>query len=206
MPGLQLAPQLLPFLLASLLIELTPGPNMTWLAILTLSEGKARGLRAVAGISLGLALLGIAGALGVSEIINASQLIYQTLRWAGIAFLLYLAWDGWRGERDTSSEGTQDSRAFIRGLITNLLNPKAAVFYIAVLPAFIVETSPLAPQTWVLTTGYVLVATLVHAAIVLLAGQVQPLLAEPRLAMITRRVLSLGLVVVALWFAWSTRH
>jgi threonine/homoserine/homoserine lactone efflux protein len=200
---LHLPPELLPFLLASLILELTPGPNMTWLAILAMTEGRLRGLQAVAGIALGLALLGAAGALGVSSIISASRLAYEVLRWAGIAFLLYLAWDGWRGEA-TDKEGGGGRSAFLRGLIANLLNPKAAIFYITVLPAFVVAGNSVGMQTAILTAAYVAVATLVHATIVLLAAQLRPLLVEPRRSKIARRVLSLALVAVAVWFGFST--
>ncbi|MDH6268417.1 threonine/homoserine/homoserine lactone efflux protein [Rhizobium sp. SG_E_25_P2] len=189
---------LLPFLLASLLIELTPGPNMTWLAILTLAEGRARGLMAVAGVGLGLALLGALGALGVSEIVQSSRLAYEILRWAGAAFLVYLAWEGWRGgERE---DGGGERRAFARGFIANLLNPKAAVFYIAVLPGFITPDHAVAAQTWTLTAAYVVVATSVHAGIVLLAATLAPLLMQPRRAEIARKILSVGLFGVAVWF------
>lgn len=189
---------LMPFLLASLLIELTPGPNMTWLAILTLAEGRLRGLMAVAGVGLGLAVLGGLGALGVSEIVQSSRLAYEILRWAGAAFLVYLAWEGWRGGE--KEEGGGERRAFMRGFVANVLNPKAAIFYIAVLPGFITPDHDVVAQTWTLTAAYVAVATSVHAGIVMLASVLQPFLMEPRRAEITRKILSVGLFGVAVWF------
>ena len=102
-------------------------------------------------------------------------------------------------------EGGEDhSRYFRRGLITNLLNPKAAVFYVAVLPTFIEPGRAPLPQTVALSAIYVAVATAVHAAIVLLAGTLEPVLNDPRRERIARRVLSALLAIVALWFAWTT--
>jgi threonine/homoserine/homoserine lactone efflux protein len=89
-------------------------------------------------------------------------------------------------------------------LMTNLLNPKAAVFYVAVLPTFIDPLRSVLPQTITLTAAYVAVATVVHAAIVLLAGSLEPFLNDPRRETIARRILSALLALVAIWFGWST--
>ena len=197
-------PVLLSFGLASLLIELTPGPNMTYLALVAASEGRRAGFATVGGVALGLAAIGLAAAFGVAELVSASPLAYETLRWAGVAFLLYLAWDGWRQEAGAVMTEESSGRYFTRGLVTNILNPKAAVFYIAVLPTFLDPARPALPQTLALTTVYVGVATIVHAAIVVLAGTLEPVLNDPRRERIARRVLSALLALVALWFGWST--
>ena len=93
---------------------------------------------------------------------------------------------------------------FLRGLVTNLLNPKAAVFYVAVLPTFVDLDRPIIPQTLTLSAIYVAVATFIHLAIVVLAGSLEPFLNDPRREAIARRVLSALLACVALWFGWST--
>ncbi|WP_336056131.1 LysE family translocator [Nitratireductor sp. CH_MIT9313-5] len=196
---------LLPFLLASLLIELTPGPNMAYLALVSASEGRRAGAATVAGVALGLAVIGIIAALGVAQLIQASPLLYEGLRWAGIAFLLYLAWDGWRMGTDIVKSGDKpDSQHFMRGFITNLLNPKAGAFYVTVLPSFVVPGLPASQQTIILTGAYVGVATAVHAAIVILAGSLEPILNNPRRELVARRVLSAMLAAVAIWFGWAT--
>jgi threonine/homoserine/homoserine lactone efflux protein len=197
-------PTLLSFAFASFVIELTPGPNMTYLALVSASEGRRAGFATVAGVALGLAMVGMAAAFGVAELIAASPLAYEVLRWAGVAFLLYLAWDGWRGSIDVVASGGGEGRYFARGLVTNLLNPKAAVFYVAVLPTFVVPTRPLLAQTVTLTAIYVAVATVIHATIVALAGALEPVLNDARRETIARRVLSVLLAAVALWFGWST--
>ncbi len=198
---------LLSFSLTSFLIELTPGPNMTYLALVAAQEGRRKGYATVAGVALGLAVIGFAAAFGVAEVVQASPLLYEALRWAGVLFLLFLAWDGWRGGVDVVAKAGRPAageKYFARGLITNLLNPKAAVFYVAVLPTFLEAGRPPLAQTLTLTAVYVVVATLLHVLIVTLAGALQPLLNNARRERLARRVLSGLLALVALWFGWST--
>lgn len=193
------------FALASTIIELTPGPNMTYLALVAAGHGRRFGFATVAGVTLGLALVGIVAALGVGELIQASTLLYQGLRWAGVLFLFYLAWEGWTSTtRVVSSDSLSHGSYFLRGLVTNLLNPKAAVFYVAVLPTFVDLERPVIAQTLALSAVYVAVATLIHVVIVVLAGSLEPLLNNPRRETLARRTLSALLAGVALWFAWST--
>mgnify|MGYP006142511383 FL=1 len=197
---------LVAFAVTSALIEMTPGPNMAYLALVAATEGRRAGYAAVAGVALGLAVVGGLAAVGVAALISSSELAYQTLRWGGVVYLLWLAWDGWSGaaeEIEHAPLGSTLWRYFRRGLITNLLNPKAAVFYVAVLPSFLPDTADL-PQTLTLSAIYVAVATAIHAAIVTLAGAAQAFFDDPVLERRLRRVLSLGLALVALWFAVKT--
>ncbi|WP_376874557.1 LysE family translocator [Albirhodobacter sp. R86504] len=197
---------LLAFAMTSALIELTPGPNMAYLALLAATEGRKAGVAAVAGVALGLAIVGALAAFGVAALISSSEWVYQSLRWGGVAYLLWLAWDGWRGAAEQVEHAPLGStlwRYFQRGLITNLLNPKAAVFYVAVLPSFLADTAAL-PQTMTLCAIYVAVATAIHLAIVLLASTAQRFFDNPVRERILRRVLSIGLGVVAIWFAFKT--
>ncbi|GAB4387397.1 LysE family translocator [Albidovulum sp.] len=206
MPALPAAESVLAFALASALIELTPGPNMAWLAILTLAEGRRSGLAAVLGVALGLAGIGLAAALGLAALVAASELAWQALRWAGVLFLLWLAWDGWRGAEDGVPELRTRGRlrAFRRGLITNLLNPKAAAFFVAVLPGFVGPADAVLASTLLLSALYVAIATAIHGAIVLAADGARRLFSDRRRTSVIRRGLSLLLAGVALWFAWAT--
>ncbi len=200
----------LAFIWLSILIELTPGPNMTYLAVLTLADGRRAGFSAVAGVASGLLLIGVLAALGVAAAVSQSRLLYEIIRWAGALYMLWLTYDVWRGESatDTGNESANDNmkagRYFFRGFLTNVLNPKAAVFYIAVLPQFIDPEKALVPQTMALTLVYVAVATIVHGGIVALAAQARPLLANTGRMLIVRRVLAVGLLLVALWLLWAT--
>jgi threonine/homoserine/homoserine lactone efflux protein len=193
-----------PFVIASLLIELTPGPNMTYLALVGVTVGRRAGYAATIGVTLGLALLGLAAALGLAALITASPLIYETLRWLGVLYFVYLAWDAWRdGMPSATIQVESDTGFFLRGLISNLLNPKAAIFYVTVLPTFIDPARPPEGQALILTVIYVTVATVVHGAIVTLAGFLRPLLTNDRIVSATSRLFAIALLGIAAWLAWS---
>ena len=198
---------LVAYFLTCVAIELTPGPNMAYLAVLGAERGRLAGLYAVAGVALGLAILGVLAALGVGEVIASQPMLYEALRWAGVAYLLYLAYDAWRdaqrplGPLDPHMLGW---RSFQRGLINNLLNPKAALFYITVMPSFANAAQPAVSETVFLSAIYVGVATTIHALVVLLAGSVQPLLTGERSRRIMGAVFAALLVGVAIWVALAT--
>ena len=181
---------------------------MAYLAILSADQGRKAGFAATIGIALGLFIIGIAAALGVGTLILNSEIAYQGLRIGGILYLLWLAWDSWKDEMETSPVQCDvfnaHAKYFKRGLIVNLLNPKAAIFYIAILPAYISSSSSAIFQAIVLTITYVSIATLMHSFIVILAGTAQNFLENSQRRRITRRILSLALAAIALWFAWST--
>jgi len=164
---------LLAFILTSLIIEMTPGPNMAYLAVLGASRGRVAGFSAVLGVALGLALLGIAVGLGGGSMVLNNRAAYESLRWLGALYLCWLAYDSWRESRQPIETAPVNQSLFLhfrRGFITNLLNPKAALFFIAVIPGFISGQSPSARELAILVSIYVAVATLVHGSIVVLAG------------------------------------
>jgi threonine/homoserine/homoserine lactone efflux protein len=202
---------LLGFVLTSTIIEITPGPNMAYLAALSLAQGRRAGIAAVAGIALGLSAYGLAVGFGLGTAISNSVFLYESLRWAGVVYLLWLAWDAWKMERDGPSSaaavGTTPSTAFHRGLVTNLLNPKAAVFYIAILPEFVrIDRGSVAAQTALLSAVYVTIATVIHLLIVLLASHLQARIETPASRRTIRRVLAILLAGIAIWFAVSTER
>ena len=160
------------YIIACIAIELTPGPNMTWLSILSITAGKRAGLMATAGVATGLLTIGLAAALSAASLIASSTLAYEVLRWAGVGYLSYLAWGIWQGRSETGTETKISDTSFFRmGLITNLLNPKAALFYLTIPAQFVTSGSPPLASLLMLIVIYVATATLIHIAIVLFAGQ-----------------------------------
>lgn len=191
------------FVLAAVVAEITPGPNMGYLVALSLSRGWRAGMAAVAGVALGLALLGLAAAFGFALVSESFPLVAAALRWGGIVYLFWLAWDAWR-EPKAGVAQDEVSLSFRRGLITNLLNPKAAVFYVAVIPLFL-PVPAARSEILSLTATFVVIATTIHAALVLGANAARSLLFEPSRERLIRRAAAVGMALVALWFAWSTR-
>lgn len=198
----------LAFLWVSFIIELTPGPNMTYLAVLSLVDGRRAGLAMVAGVATGLLIVGIFAAFGVAAFISESKVLYGLMRWLGVSYMLWLAYDIWRGEdgsADPEHVPAQPTRHYFgRGFITNVLNPKAAVFYVAVLPEFVDPARNLLPQTLTLSAAYTSVATVVHMLIALLASTMRPFLQDVERMQMVRRILAISLAFVALWLLWST--
>jgi threonine/homoserine/homoserine lactone efflux protein len=204
------ASQVWPFLAAVALIELTPGPNMGYLALVSIRSGWRAGLITVAGVTLGLSVYLAATLLGLAEATLRWPWIYDTLRWGGVGYLVWLAWDAWRGAGAGPSEGAvlDGGRLFLRGLLTNLLNAKAAVFFVAILPAFVRPEAgqPLAQAT-VLGVIYLAVALIVHLAIVGSAGRLKPILDDAggeAAASWLRPAFALALLGVAAWVALTS--
>jgi len=200
---------LVAFAVTCLVIELTPGPNMAYLAILSAEKGRRSGFAATVGIAIGLLAIGIAAALGLAAIVANSRWLYESIRWAGTLYLLFLAWEAWRGE-ETSAGHTEptfsETKYFARGLITNTLNPKAALFYVAVLPTFLDAGRPLAPQAIILSALYVAIATTVHTSIVLLADSARPWLTDETRSTHVRRLMAIALASISVWLFVSTRQ
>ncbi|EGF95756.1 Homoserine/homoserine lactone efflux protein [Brevundimonas diminuta] len=198
-----------PFLVAVALMELTPGPNMGWLALVSLSQGRAAGLAAVVGITLGLTLWMVAAAFGLTEVVLRWPALYQAIRWAGVGFLLWLAWDAWRSAGDGAGVALVAMRRralFRRGLIGNLLNPKAALLYVVLLPGFMrPDHGSTLAQALTLGALHVLVSVVVHTTIVLTAARAGGALLTRAQGPMLRAAMALGLVAIAAWTAWETR-
>ncbi|MFN7130352.1 MAG: LysE family translocator, partial [Brevundimonas sp.] len=133
------------FLFAVAVIELTPGPNMGWLAALTLREGRKGGLAAVAGITSGLSLQLLAAVTGLTALIVSAPAIFGLLHWAGVAFMLYLAADALMDTGTAAPATAAGERGFRRGVIANVLNPKALAFYVLLISQFV---NPAAGPVW----------------------------------------------------------
>ncbi|MFT4109352.1 LysE family translocator [Propionicimonas sp.] len=138
-----LAQSLLGFTLLAVVVAVTPGLDTVLVLRQALRGGRRTAFAAAAGICLGALVWGVAAAAGVAALFVASQLAYAILRWAGVVFLLYLAVtylrSAARGQAHTDLSGSVGTarEAFVKGLLTDLLNPKMAVFYLTVLPLFL---------------------------------------------------------------------
>jgi threonine/homoserine/homoserine lactone efflux protein len=183
---------------------------MAYLAVLGASRGRLAGFSAVLGLALGLALLGIAVGLGGGAIMLNNRVVHESLRWAGALYLCWLAFDSWREARQpiTTAPVSQLHHFihFRRGFVTNLLNPKAALFFIAVLPEFIDRPAPAARELALLVSIYVGIATLVHGLIVVLAGGLQAFFAESHRREMAGNIFAALLLAIAAWLFVSARR
>ncbi len=131
------------FAVASVLLVLTPGPNLLYLVSRTLCQGRGAGLVSLAGTTSGFAVHIIAASLGLSAVFIAVPVAYDAVRWAGAAYLVWLAWDAVRpgaqgGLFQPRTLSPEPPRRLLRnGMITSILNPKVALFYLALFPQFV---------------------------------------------------------------------
>jgi len=125
---------LIAFLTAGILLNLTPGNDVIFTLATTLQRGTRAGLLAGLGITLGSLTHATLAALGLAALLKANPALFEAIRWAGVAYLLYLAVQAWRTSPQAIAQSA--TRPFLRGYVTNILNPKVALFMLAFLPQF----------------------------------------------------------------------
>ncbi len=191
------------FALAVLVIELTPGPNMAWLAGLAATEGRRAGFAAVTGVALGLLANGVLAALGLAALLGAQPGLLTALRLAGAAMMVWLAVETWRGAGAGAAPaiaGHVERRAFLAGALINLLNPKAYLFFVVVAPQFL-GGATLALHNALLLAGIsAAIATLIHCGIVMAGSRAQVWLADPGRTRLVRRTFALLMLGIAASF------
>jgi threonine/homoserine/homoserine lactone efflux protein len=137
------------FVTAMLLLNITPGPDMLYVIARSVGQGRAAGIASALGVGLGCFFHIFAVAFGVAELLRTVPVAYQAIRYAGAAYLIYL------GVRMLLAKGIREDapvvqparldRIFLQGAVTNILNPKVALFFLPFLPRFIAFHSS-APQ------------------------------------------------------------
>ncbi|PEP53196.1 lysine transporter LysE [Bacillus wiedmannii] len=132
---------LLAFAIVSLSMVCSPGPNMMYLISRSITQGRMAGFISLLGIMLGFVIYIIATMFGLTVLFLAVPAVYEAVKWAGAAYLLWLAWNSIKPGATSSMEPRTISnepprKLFIMGLMTNLLNPKIAILYVSLLPQF----------------------------------------------------------------------
>ena len=199
--------ELLPFILSSFLLELTPGPNMGLVVLIAINNGRKSGFWTIFGIATGLLIIGTLAAFGFARLVETYPQIYEVLRWAGALYLAYLALDLYLTKNSITDEklGANTSFEFFRrGLITNLLNPKAAIFFLIALPQFLPARIAQNPRQELilsleLLAIYVAIATIIHTGLVLLGARLRPFLDYEKLRGRTQKIMAIALLGVAIW-------
>jgi threonine/homoserine/homoserine lactone efflux protein len=188
---------------AALLMALTPGPNMIYLISRSLCQGRVAGVMSWSGVVLGFITHMVCAAVGLTALFMAVPLGYEILKFAGAVYLLWLAWQAVRPgarspfeARDLPSDSPR--KLFIMGLLTSILNPKVAIFYLSVLPQFVsTESGSVLVQSLVLGTTQVCIGSTVNLLVTLSAGSIAAWFARNRLWLAIQRYL-MGVVLGAL--------
>jgi threonine/homoserine/homoserine lactone efflux protein len=204
---------LLAFGLVSLGMVLTPGPNMIYLISRSISQGRVAGLISLGGVAFGFVFYMLSAAFGVTALLFAIPYAYDALRFAGAAYLLYLAWQAIRPNGRSPFQVRKldfDSprKLFAMGLLTNLLNPKIAMLYLALLPQFIdpAQGSVLL-QLVVLGALQIAISVSVNAVIAITAGSISSFLAtRPKWLLVQRWLMGTMLAGFALRMAFEAKR
>jgi threonine/homoserine/homoserine lactone efflux protein len=164
--------KLLSFALTILPLVFTPGPDILYIAAQALAGGHRAALRANAGVILGYVAHATLSALGIAAIVAASPVLFEILRWAGVAYLAYLALQMIRSAMSSGAlvlTSSDRPASLFKGFLTSFLNPKGLLVYFAILPSFMNPAEGIAHQAITLSavfiglcaTGYALVGAVI---------------------------------------------
>ena len=169
---------LLGFALISFGMVLTPGPNMIYLISRSITQGPAAGVVSLGGVALGFVFYMLCAAFGITAFLFAVPYAYDALRLSGAAYLLWLAWQAVKPNGRSPFQVRElpvDSprKLFTMGFVTNLLNPKIAMLYLALLPQFVDPAlGSVLLQSVVFGTIQIVISVSVNAMIALTAGSI----------------------------------
>ncbi len=193
------------FLLITMILVVTPGPIVT----LVIATGASQGIRAalitVAGTTSGNALL-IAGiALGLSWVLSNAAILFEVLRWAGAAYLIWLGVQAWRSAGKTSAAPPPSGVHFTRGILVAMSNPKTIAFFTAFLPQFVDPSLPAGRQLAIMCTVSVVLAALSDCAWAVAAGLGRSWFLQPARARLLARLSGLALMGGGIWLSLARR-
>jgi len=203
---------MLMFGLIALGMVLTPGPNMIYLISRSICQGRRAGLISLGGVAMGFVFYMLCAAFGITAFIFAVPYAYDTLRFAGALYLLYLAWQavkpGGRSPfavRDLPVDTPK--KLFTMGFITNLANPKIAVMYLSLLPQFITpDHGSVLVQSLALGSVQISISLAVNASIAVMAGSISGFLAgRPLWLSVQRWLMGTVLAGLAVRMAYESR-
>src|ERR1700756_1361586 len=204
---------LLGFALISLGLVLTPGPNMIYLMSRSITQGPTAGIVSLGGVALGFVFYMLCAAFGITALLFAVPYAYDALRFAGAAYLLWMAWQavkpGGRSPFQVKKLAVDTPRRlFAMGFVTNLLNPKIAMLYLALLPQFIdpVQGGVLT-QSLALGSIQIVISVSVNAMIAVAAGSIALFLgARPTWLLVQRWLMGTVLAGLALRMAFEAKR
>ncbi|MFJ7666984.1 LysE family translocator [Lysinibacillus sp. NPDC097195] len=169
---------LLTFLGAAIILTLMPGPDNLFVLAQSITQDKKAGIATSLGLCTGLLVHIGAAVLGISAIVYQSTVIFSIVKFAGAAYLLYLAWQSFRAKDDPFTLEQQNRQSFMllyrKGILMNILNPKVSLFFLALLPQFV---NPLqgqvALQMLILGMVFLVQALILFSLFSIFAGKVR---------------------------------
>lgn len=201
----------LDFFVVSLVVVVSPGIGVLYTVSTALARGTRAGILAAFGCTVGIVPHMLAAIAGLAALLNSSAVVFQTVKYAGVLYLLYLAWTTVRehGSLDVNTRGTRGSagRVILTAVLINLLNPKLTLFFFAFLPQFVApHESHLVPRMLLLSGVFMLLTFVVFVAYGLLAALMrEKVITRPRVIAWMRRSIAGAFVVLAAKLAFVER-
>jgi threonine/homoserine/homoserine lactone efflux protein len=203
---------LLPFLAAALALNLTPGADMTYVIARSATQGRTAGIAASFGVAAGSFAHSLLAAFGVAALVKQSEVAFLAIKIGGALYLLYLAWKAIRASANAVAlkelPPVSTGRVFAEGALTNLLNPKVALFILAFLPQFVDPArGSVIVQILVLGLIFNIGGTTVNCIVAVSAGAAAGMLrGSERFARWLNRFTALVFVGLALRLAFAERR
>ncbi len=201
----------LAFLITSLIVVATPGTGALYTVATGLAHGTKVSVLASVGCTLGIVPAMLAAVTGLAAIMHSSAIAFQTIKWAGVAYLLYLAWMTWRDESElvastSDSERPGPWRVIWTAVAINVLNPKLTLFFFAFLPQFIDPAQPPVGQMLYLSAVFMAMTFVVFALYGAFAAGVRThVIRRPRVVTWMRRTFAATYVALAARMAITAR-
>ncbi|MGG3799750.1 LysE family translocator [Metabacillus fastidiosus] len=172
---------LLSFLGAAIFLTLMPGPDILFVIAQSISQNKKAGIATALGLCSGLVVHITAATLGISAIVYQSSLAFAIVKYAGAAYLLFLAWQSFRDRGDGLTINSQKSlkykQLYKKGILMNILNPKVSLFFLALLPQFVDKTAGhISLQMLILGFIFMMQALIIFIAVSILSDKIRRLL------------------------------
>lgn len=189
-------PLLSAFLVASLILAVTPGPAVFYIVTRSVAQGRRHGLASVAGVALGNLGNAIGASLGLAALFAVSSLAFTVVKYAGALYLVYLGVQALRLAPPSGEPGYAPPaplrRVFRDGFVVALLNPKTTIFFAAFLPQFMSPDTASLGQSIALGSIFVAIAAVTDSAYAVAAAKLGPVLGRARRVRATGRYLSAG--------------
>jgi len=199
------------FLLTSLIVVASPGTGVLYTLAVALAQGSRASVAAAFGCTLGILPQMVGAMLGLAAILHTSALAFAALKWCGVAYLLYMAWQALRetGALAIKTEPSRksDGRVIVTAILINILNPKLSIFFYAFLPQFIAidEPHPIA-RLLELSGAFMLMTFVVFAIYGLFAAAVRDrVISRPKVLAWLRRSFAAGFAALGARLALSER-
>jgi len=201
----------LAFLLTSLIVVVSPGTGVLYTLATALTRGSRASVAAAFGCTLGILPAMLAAMLGLAAVLHTSALAFAALKWLGVGYLLYMAWQALREQGalsvETPSDPRSDRRVVLTGFLINILNQKLSIFFLAFLPQFVAagEVHPLW-RMLELSAAFMAMTFVVFVLYGLFAGLVRDrVVSRPRVMSWLRRLFAGGFALLGAKLAFAER-